>query len=239
MNVTSRQMRPAAQAGFALIVALLALVLLTFLGLTLAVTTSTELQISTNYRWNQQALYNAEAGLEISRALLARIGDGQLVLPETRPGVWDPAALPFTPVMPIARFTAGITRNFEGSGCDRWGNGAGYGQVLVDPNNPGVPFENISQPVGAAAGDPRLNGAFTVWVRRDLQFGINTAFDNPVGESIIVTSEGTAPYSGPETAFTRANRAIRRLESRVILREGCRPSGPQTSTTGFSDCEFI
>ena len=45
------------QSGFALVLALLALLLLTFLGLTLAVTTSTELQIATNYRWSEQARY--------------------------------------------------------------------------------------------------------------------------------------------------------------------------------------
>jgi len=47
------------ERGFALILAILSLMLLTFLGLTLATTTSTELQIATNYRWSQQALYNA------------------------------------------------------------------------------------------------------------------------------------------------------------------------------------
>jgi hypothetical protein len=239
VNVTSRQKRPAAQAGFALVVALLALVLLTFLGLTLALTTSTELTISTNYRWNQQALYNAEAGLEMARALLARVGDGQLVLPESRTGSWVPVTnAAWTPTPPLPRFTSGITRNFEGSACDRFGNGAGYGQVLVDPNNPGRPYENITQPVGTAGTDPRLNGAFTVWVRRDLLYSAGLASDNPVGENIIVTSEGTAPF-GSQTVFTRANRAIRRLESRVIVREGCRPSAAQTSSTGFSDCELL
>ena len=55
------------EGGFALILAILALMLLTFLGLTLATTTSTELRIATNYRWNTQALYNAEAGIEADR----------------------------------------------------------------------------------------------------------------------------------------------------------------------------
>ena len=54
----------------ALVLAIMALMLLTFLGLTLATTTSTELQIATNYRWSQQALYNAEAGIEAAKAIL-------------------------------------------------------------------------------------------------------------------------------------------------------------------------
>ena len=58
------------EQGFALILAILSLMLLTFLGLTLATTTSTELRIATNYRWNTQALYNAEAGIEAGKRAL-------------------------------------------------------------------------------------------------------------------------------------------------------------------------
>ena len=81
------------QAGFALILAILSLMLLTFLGLTLAATTSTELQIATNYRWSQQALYNAEAGLEAAKLLLAQVaqvdGDFRNILPTARTVTWN------------------------------------------------------------------------------------------------------------------------------------------------------
>jgi hypothetical protein len=223
--------------GFALIMALLALMLLTFLGLTLSATTSTELQISTNYRWSQQALYNAEAGLEVGRALLATIGDGQLVLPVARAGTWDPDAFPPgfqipASSKPVPRFAA--SRNFENFACDHWGNGAGYGAVLVDPNNPGTPFEDTNIVFGQ-----RLNGAFTLWVRRDLITSGAGLTDNPVGESLVMTAEGSAPFAGVPGAFQRANRAIRRLESRITLREGCKPGGPQASQSGFSGCERL
>ena len=142
MNRESRS-----EAGFALIIALLALMLLTFLGLTLAMTTSTELQIATNYRWGQQALYNAEAGLDVARAILVRVGDGQLVLPDARAVTWDPSltTAPAGP-SPTARFMA--NRNFEGAPCDHWGNATGFGQVLVDPNNAANPLENVNQIFG-------------------------------------------------------------------------------------------
>jgi len=136
--VTSRNTQSGREGGFALIVALLALMLLTFLGLTLSATTSTELQISNNYRWSQQALYNAEAGLEVARVVLQRTGDGQLVLPETRSVTWDPSAVN-TPTLPVARFAA--SRNFEGSACDNFGKGAGYGAVLTDPNDAANPLQ--------------------------------------------------------------------------------------------------
>jgi len=74
--------------------------LLTFLGLTLATTTSTELQIATNYRWSQQALYNAEAGLEAARIVLSGIADPTTGwatrLPAARPGTW-PQGPPLPP----------------------------------------------------------------------------------------------------------------------------------------------
>ena len=71
----ARHGRRTGERGFALILAILSLMLLTFLGLTLATTTSTELQIATNYRWSQQALYNAEAGLEAARIVLSNEAD--------------------------------------------------------------------------------------------------------------------------------------------------------------------
>src|SRR3972149_265724 len=74
---------PSHQAGFALVLAMLALMLLTFLGLTLTMTTSTELQIATNYRWSQQAYYNAEAGIELGKRYLRQI-EWSVVLPTSR-----------------------------------------------------------------------------------------------------------------------------------------------------------
>src|SRR5512139_2889276 len=77
--------RRAGEQGFALILAILSLMLLTFLGLTLAATTSTELQIATDYRWSQQALYNAEAGVEAGKTLLSRMAWCS-ILPAARVG---------------------------------------------------------------------------------------------------------------------------------------------------------
>jgi hypothetical protein len=234
-------MRPTrgGEAGFALVLAILALLLLTFLGLTLATTTSTELLISNNYRWGQQALYNAEAGMEVARAVLAEVGDGQRVLPPQRLAPWDPdtQAVKDNPELgtPAPLFTA--SRNFEGRFCDVWGYGAGYGQVLVDPANTAAPYENVS-----TAFSRTLTGMFTVWVRRDIVYNSGgTLSDNPAGESIIVTAEGVAPFTVPGAAggFQRANQAIRRLESKVTVREGCRPEFNSESATGMRACEDI
>jgi hypothetical protein len=223
------------EAGFALIVAILALMLLTFLGLTLAMTTSTELQIATNYRWGQQALYNAEAGLEVARAIMIRVGDGQLLLPEARSGSWDPSQVTVPGPSPIPRFNA--ARNFEGSACDKWGNGAGYGQVFTDPNNAANPYENAHSAFGQ-----NLNGGFTVWIRRELVLAGSTYSDNPVGENVTITSEGSAPFrgvtgAGDVGAFQRANQAVRRLEATVRITEGCKPGKLEDRDTGFFSCD--
>src|SRR5512139_849799 len=120
------------EQGFALILAILSLMLLTFLGLTLATTTSTELQIATNYRWSQQALYNAEAGLDAARVILSSPGlvdastGWRLTLPAVRtsPSQWVIGAAP----PPIEAATG---RDFHMQDCDTRG-GMGYGRVLTD-----------------------------------------------------------------------------------------------------------
>ncbi len=226
----SRNLSSGREAGFALIVALMALMLLTFLGLTLSATTSTELQISNNYRWGQQALYNAEAGLEAARAILRTQGDGQPVLPTTRTTPWVPTGTGAWTPTPPGRMFAPRTRDFEGSACDRFGNGVGFGEILSDPFSSTPPIENANVVFGQ-----RLNGGVTVWVRREFAFAGGMVSDSPAGENVVVTAEGTAPYAGTGTAFQAANRAIRRLESHVRVREGCNENKNQAG--GFRGCQ--
>src|SRR5262245_6697418 len=135
MNREERKNRK--ESGFALIMAILALMLLTFLGLTLAVTSSTELQIATNYRWSQQALYNAEAGMQAARVILSNAADPltglRPVLPTVRAPGWTPGA-----AVPLAGpngggFPAGA-RDLYQQGCpaDLNRGMTGYGLVLSD-----------------------------------------------------------------------------------------------------------
>lgn len=228
------------QEGFALILALLALMLLTLLGLTLATTSTTELQIAANYRWSQQALYNAEAGLEVGRFALAGMGDGSLVLPAARGGDWNeatggPAGAP-APRFSRADAYGNPSRNFENTNCDRRGNGAGYGVVLDDGTTPEAPFQNVTTIYGQT-----LNGAFTLWVRRRLVASAVTpgnVGDNADSNLLVLTSEGTAPYVGSQqaNASVRASRAVRVLEADVRLTPACTPDKAQGSQSGFSRC---
>jgi hypothetical protein len=64
MIVQSRRRRTADERGSALIIALMATMLLTALGLTLVLMSNTETAISANYRNSQEALYAADAAVE-------------------------------------------------------------------------------------------------------------------------------------------------------------------------------
>ncbi len=198
------------ERGFALVLAILSLMLLTFLGLTMATTTSTELQIATNYRWSQQALYNAEAGLEVARVVLSKAANvttqWQTTLPPARTSAWAPAPLPLT----APAFTV-QGRDYERYDCDSRGAGVGYGLVLVDVA--GVRYENSTDYAAHA-----LNGAFTVWIRRPLKTDNAGQYsDEPLNDRLVIVSEGVAPYRGTNDAFTRSHQALRVLETRFTL----------------------
>jgi hypothetical protein len=196
----------AGERGFALVLAILALMLLTFLGLTLATTTSTELQIATNYRWSQQALYNAEAGLEAARIVLSNVADRntewRTQLPAARPGPWAPGGAPPPGETPVGR-------DFHRSDCDERA-GIGYGRVVDDAV---VRYENVD-----SFGGQTLNGAFTIWIRRPLLVtNAGTYSDDGRDNTLIVVAEGVAPYTGAGDAFTRARQAVRVLETGFSL----------------------
>jgi hypothetical protein len=240
--------RATAQAGFALLLAMLALLLLTFLGLTLAVTTSTELQIATNYRWSRQALYNAEAGIEAGKMLLASPSmNWNLILPPARAGSWDMGAPAAAPLAPYTRPDKGghPSRNYEMGACDARGGGVGYG-VVLDDGGAEAPYQNVSTIFGQT-----LNGTFTLWVRRELEGAGDTllqdAPDAGADVKLILTSEGTAPYDRgmAASALASANKAVALMEttlSRTLgapcgTRGGQVGGGPEGSN--FSPCDPI
>jgi hypothetical protein len=221
--------------------------LLTFLGLTLATTTSTELQIATNFRWSQQALANAQAGIEAAKLVLSEVPAGTDwtgVVPALRPGTWVPATAA------AGTSPAGVAppgRDYERFACmDRTVNagvGLGYGLVLTMG---GTRYENVSNFRGQA-----INGAFTLWVRREIVVNADGTFSDDASAPftrVVLTVEGVAPYVGAQTAFTRANQATRVLEVPLTLvsvssgnacaqmrgQEGAAPSGEN-----FDSCSTL
>jgi hypothetical protein len=245
--------RRSEQAGFALVLALLALMLLTFLGLTLAASTSTELRIATNYKWQQQALYNAEAGIDAGRALLRGM-NFETILPPARATTWTGNG-PVSPSSAGGGATApnasndqwgNATRNFEGWNCDLRGNGMGYG-VVLDDGGSNAPYQYKSTIFGQT-----LTGAFTLWVRRPVLPSLANALFSDYGvddDHLILVSEGVAPYSGAQMSNTRlaGNAAVQVIE--ILLsragsgasvcgtRTGQAGQGPEGA--GFSACDPI
>jgi hypothetical protein len=249
-----------AEAGFALVLAIMALMLLTFLGLTLATTTSTELQIATNYRWSQQALYNAEAGIEAAKTILSHLNASDFlpVLPTDRGvgTIWgrtgDPA--PAAPGPP-AEVGPGVKddwgndlRTWENQTCDTRGGGVGYGVIVNDLSGTtlaGGP-EGILQYKTTLLGQ-RLNGAVTVWIRRAIRINTDGGFqDDPSPLAAVITAEGVAPYSDGSitSAFAQANRATHVLEVSLLRAPGSgtpcdayrAQSGSGVSGSGFGVC---
>jgi Tfp pilus assembly protein PilX len=247
------------ESGFALVLAILSLMLLTFLGLTMATTTSTELQIATNYRWSQQALYNAEAGIELGKRYLRQI-EWQTVLPSPRTdfvnygGYGGGNCAAGNASHCPTPFLTRATRSFENYACDQdtvvaaAAGYQGYGMVLDDINF-AVPFENVSTFLGSS-----LNGNFTIWIRRPYKITDPPAApgleDDPRNDRLVLTSEGIAPYKAFTTAnaasaFAQANQARRIMEVTLqrIAPGDCENRTAQTGSgplgAGFDQCDPI
>jgi hypothetical protein len=208
--------------GFALILSIMALLLLTFLALTLAATTTSELQVSTNYRWSQQALYNAEAGIEAGKWIIKTNGSAwAAMLPGARAGTWTSTGLGPIPPPSAAPWAGPDTwgnpaRNFENAGCDTQ-TGEGNGAVLFDPSGALPGLQNVTSIWGQ-----QLQGSFTLWVRRDVTTVPSGATagqlqDDPTPNptTLVMVAEGTAPSTNMDfrttsvTAnFTQANKAV-------------------------------
>ena len=195
------------------ILAILSLMLLTFLGLTLATTTSTELQIATNYRWSQQALYNAEAGLEAARIVLSNVAD---IATRGPPAARARAAGPWLAGRraPPGRDLGG--RDFYRSDCDDRGGWLRPGRVTTGPS---------ATRTWTASQGQTLNGAFTIWIRRPLRGEQRRGVlrRHPQRRPVVV-AEGVAPYTGPGTPSR--GRARRFACSRPASRS---PSAPRAS----------
>jgi hypothetical protein len=234
------QRTPGTEAGFALVLSLMALVLLTFLGLTLATTTSTELQIATNYRYSQMAYYAAESGIEVGKRYL-RSTDWRAVLPPARnpPPAADMNAPP-PPLVSRPGPEGEPSRNLELVGCDNVGN-TGYVVVLDNPNEV-FPYQNSSTLLGQT-----INGTFTLWVRRPLITDASGSYDNPDDLRLILTSEGTAPFQqgASTTGYATANRAVRYLEVQLQRVEAgdCEnrtaQAGSGPAGSGFDQCDPV
>jgi hypothetical protein len=229
------------EQGSALVISIMVLFLLTVLGLTLVLTTTTEKKIAMNYRWGEQAFYNADAALEYGKNVLASHrmlgGDFSAILPPARDAIdvtghTDPWGARH-PESGACDPTSAGCRDYQYfvDECPRGGGPCArtyIGRVLNRPD--GTPaqwdFRSPQGTLGDLDGDGTndIQGSFTLWVRRP-QVG-NT--DYPGNDRVILTAEGTAPTGG--AAGMGRPVSVRRLE--LVLRL---PTSGGVDGTSYSD----
>jgi hypothetical protein len=228
-------LRGFSEEGSAFVISILVLFVLSVLGMALMLTTSTEKDIAINYRWGEQAFFNAEAALEYGKNVL-----GDYVLQTGS----------FNDILPDARDEAGSTvpnsaapwgAALPGGGCNPTTPGCRDNQYFVDHCPSAAPgpcvrvyigkvlkrldetlvMYDFRLPGGVVAGDldgdgtAELDGTVTLWVRRPIvgtrDYGVEDEA-NPKGlhDRVILTAEGTAP--GAMGAGAGRPVSLRRLE---------------------------
>ena len=226
------------EEGSAFVISILILFVLSVLGMALMLTTTTEKDIAINYRWGEQAFFNADAALEYGKNVLGdwllQDGDFSGVLPQARDDVtvansdapWGAARPADTDPLVCNNPSAPGCRDYQYFVDHCPPGGAGpcvrvyIGKVLLRTDKTPVKYD-FRLPGGAVAGDvdgdgiADLEGTVTLWVRRPVVGTRDYGFPdggNPNGlnDRVILTAEGTAP--GAMGAGAGRPVSLRRLE---------------------------
>lgn len=235
MHYSTRSLTRVTEEGSAFVISILVLFVLSVLGMALMLTTTTEKDIAINYRWGEQAFFNADAALEYGKNVLASYlaanNDFSAILPPPRTNVTVPdstapwgeahpepgACDPSSPGCREYQYYADRCPP-DGTNCVR----VYIGRVL--PRDDGTLAQyDFRLPSGVAGdldgdGTADLEGTTTLWVRRPVvgtqDYGAPSA-DFPSGfhDRAILTAEGTAPGAmGPGAGRPVS---VRRLEMTV------------------------
>lgn len=227
------------QRGSALVIAILVLFILTTLGMALMLTSAQETDISVNYRWGEMAFFNADAGLEYAKNVLAGYalaqGDFRNALPPAR-GPLDMDAPPVD----------GASCDYTSPGCrdyQLWVEQGAIklyiGKVLRDQNQRMLMFDFRDPQAGDTRGDidgdgaQDIQGTVTIWVRRPIAGAEDYGFTGNVNDRVIVTAEGTAPNFSGATEGRPAS--LKRLEITLRLPPAGVTSDQYSDATKGSD----
>lgn len=234
-------LRSLSEEGSAFVISILILFVLSVLGMALMLTTTTEKDIAINYRWGEQAFFNADAALEYGKNVLGdyllRDGDFKNVLPPARDDVtvansdapWGDARPEVTcdPSSPGCRDYQYFVDHCPPSGAGRCVR-VYIGKVLLRPD--GTPAQyDFRLPGTAVAGDldgdgtADVEGTVTLWVRRPVvgtrDYG-SLASGKELNDRVILTAEGTAPGAmgagaGRPVSLRRLEMVVRRPSSGI------------------------
>lgn len=232
---STRSVTRVKQEGSAFVISVLVLFILSVLGMALMLTTTTEKDIAVNYRWGEQAFFNADAALEYGKNILAAYlvenNDFAVILPPPRLDVRVPdSSAPWGDALPeaICDPTSPGCRDYQyfadrcppdGVDCVR----VYIGRVLRRSDGTLAQYD-FRFPDGAVAGDLNgdgtadVEGTTTLWVRRPIvgiqDYGAPSAeFPSGFNDRVILTAEGTAP--GAMGAGAGRPVSVRRLEMTV------------------------
>src|SRR3990172_10289977 len=225
------------EEGSAFIISILVLFVLSVLGLALMLTTTTEKDIAINYRWGEQAFFNADAALEYGKNVLALSAlantNFTAILPQARPDatVADAAqpwgtALPGPPPLgancdpqvPPCRDNQYYIDQCPNAGvgpCTR----IYIGRVLQHPD--GTPAMSDFRAPGPVVGDldndgaMDIEGTYTLWVRRPTVGSRDYGSLPKEEDRVILIAEGTAPNAMGAGAGKPVS--LRRLEMSLRL----------------------
>jgi hypothetical protein len=235
-------LRSLSEEGSAFVISILILFVLSVLGMALMLTTTTEKDIAINYRWGEQAFFNADAALEYGKNVLGdyllRDGDFKNVLPRPRNLVtvansdapWGDAVpddASCDPSVPGCR-----DYQYFVDHCPPGGAGTCVrvyiGKVLVRPDGTLAQYD-FRLPGTAVAGDldgdgtADVEGTVTLWVRRPVvgtkDYGFPDGGDE-LNDRVILTAEGTAPGAmgagaGRPVSLRRLEMVVRRPSSGI------------------------
>jgi hypothetical protein len=241
--------------GSAFVISILVLFVLSVLGLALMLTTSTEKDIAINYRWGEQAFFNADAALEYGKNVLAS---------------YAVVNANFLNILPPPRADATVpnytdpwgTAHPDLAACNPTTPGCRDYQYFVDqcPAQPQPPAPNtcvriyigrvLRRPDGtlaqwdfrapaAIAGDldndtiPDIEGTFTLWIRRPLVGSRDYGSQAGEEDRVILTAEGTAPNDAGAGAGRPTS--LRRLEMTIRLPPGGMSGSKYDDSSNASD----
>jgi PilX N-terminal len=228
----SMTQRMKANEGSAFVISILVLFVLTVLGLALMLTTTTEKDIAINYRWGEQAFFNADAALEYGKNVLAAYA----LVNQDFTGILPPARVDATVANDTLVWPAGVPDaaacNPATAGCrdyqyfiDQCPAGGGpctrvyIGRVLPRPDG-SLAMWDFRAP-GAMAGDldndgaADIEGTATLWIRRPMVGKRDYGTLPNENDRVILTAEGTAPNG--QGAGAGKPVSLRRLEMAVRL----------------------
>ena len=226
----------------ALVLALLLVLALAGIGAVVLVSVGSDGAVARNQAWQARAAAQAEAGLEVAKALLARHveehGSFERALPPVRSSIRAERGDRRARALPIDGAACGSPatpgcRDYEVFRDEPMAGGNArvhVGRVLRDVGGRALLFDPRAPGAGWAPdldgdGTPDLAGV-TVWIRRPVVGALDAGA--PHDRAVLTAEARHPPPRAPEDPH-----AVSRLE--MTLRLAPRPSGAEPGDVGYSD----